>query len=137
LPLIDLALGPAPVLVATNFRPSQEIAAEFDEWYRKEHIPLLRRIPGYRRTRRYKVLYATKLNEFNRAIVQPPTYLAIQEFELGEGDSFEGGLLMKHMREADDTEWARKISSNLSEIDSGFWKLKRAYGEWAVQDAKL
>lgn len=70
-------------------------------------------------------------------ITQAPTYLAVHEFEAGEGEGYEDGLPMKQLYEADQTEWSKRILSNAEEVDSGFWKLKRLYGEWLTQDAKL
>jgi len=45
------AAGPAPVVVAVALSGD---ADALDEWYRAEHAPLLLRVPGWRRIRRYR-----------------------------------------------------------------------------------
>lgn len=47
--------GPgAPVVVSVALSTDDEPG--LDAWYRDEHIPLLHRLPGWRRTRRYRLL---------------------------------------------------------------------------------
>jgi len=43
-----------PVVVSVGLTTKDE--AGLDAWYRTEHIPLLHRIPGWHRTRRYRLL---------------------------------------------------------------------------------
>jgi len=42
-------------LLAIAFAVPDEDVAEFDGWYEEEHIPLLMRVPGWLRVRRYRV----------------------------------------------------------------------------------
>ncbi|KAJ9654157.1 hypothetical protein H2198_006776 [Neophaeococcomyces mojaviensis] len=44
---------PSPYILTVEMHPQD--ASDFDEWYRKEHLDLLSKIPGYRRCLRYKL----------------------------------------------------------------------------------
>jgi hypothetical protein len=46
--------GPAPMVVSVGVGSSEP--AELDEWYRREHVPLLLAVPGWHRTRRYRLV---------------------------------------------------------------------------------
>ncbi|QRP48529.1 hypothetical protein [Amycolatopsis sp. FDAARGOS 1241] len=43
--------GPAPVIVSVALTGDEPA---LDEWYREEHVPLLLRVPGWHRIRRYR-----------------------------------------------------------------------------------
>lgn len=46
---------PAGLLYVVAFAVPDEAAAEFDGWYEEEHVPLLMRVDGWLRVRRYRV----------------------------------------------------------------------------------
>lgn len=48
----------APCIVCTSVTPAEGNKAAFDEWYEKEHAPLLAQVQGWRRTRRYELVDA-------------------------------------------------------------------------------
>ncbi|KAH8675716.1 hypothetical protein BX600DRAFT_507931 [Xylariales sp. PMI_506] len=68
---------------------------DFDKWYREEHLGLLSKAAGYLRTTRYKLSYA-RTNAQSRVLKglateseagpEPPTWLAIHEFEVEDVD---------------------------------------------------
>lgn len=45
--------GNVMVVVALNIQPGADKKAELERWYREEHIDLLSKVPGWRRTRRF------------------------------------------------------------------------------------
>ena len=47
---------PGPVTVAVSLDLPDAAVAEYDAWYTEEHEPLLHRIDGWHRTRRYRLL---------------------------------------------------------------------------------
>lgn len=63
------------VLVAVGMKLTSEENAEeeFDRWYETEHIPLLMKIPGWLRTRRYKTSHI--------APEDPIQFVALHEYE--------------------------------------------------------
>lgn len=48
----------APVLVATSVTPAKGNEEAYDEWYDQEHTPMLTKVPGWRRTRRFELVDA-------------------------------------------------------------------------------
>jgi hypothetical protein len=60
--------GPPPVVVCTSMSVPADREAALHSWYLDEHIPLLHAIPGWLRTRRYRLLDGNA-----------PTHLAFHE----------------------------------------------------------
>jgi hypothetical protein len=123
------------VITATLTSKDAATFAEMDKFYREEHVPLISKCPGYVRTRRYKYVDTTVLNEFERADadpVGPLSWLALHEFE---GPYFD----MEEIVKVDDTDWTRKMLANLAEggMEAGFFRLKRVYGEFLDGKTKL
>jgi hypothetical protein len=48
----------APFLVATSVTPAEGNKEAFDEWFAKEHVGMLAKVPGWKRTRRYELIDA-------------------------------------------------------------------------------
>lgn len=68
-------------MISAALEPPPSAIADFDQWYRREHLSVLAQAPGYIRTRRYELVNGTTLNEFERLHPDPPGYLALHEFE--------------------------------------------------------
>jgi hypothetical protein len=121
-------LGPASLLISAALTPAAGKEADFDAWYRQEHLPLIGECAGYRRSRRFKLVNATALDEFKRIEPQVPSYLAIHEFDGEE-------LPMSELAKVDETEWSKKVVAGLESMEAGFYKLKRKYE--TVEKARL
>jgi len=63
-----------PFLCTVEMDPVDE--TDFDKWYREEHLDMLGRLPGYRRSLRYVIGPPTPLT-----LGEPPKYLAIHEVD--------------------------------------------------------
>lgn len=48
----------APFVVATSVTPAEGNKDAYDEWYAKEHVGMLAKVPGWKRTRRYELVDA-------------------------------------------------------------------------------
>lgn len=48
----------AKYVVATSVTPAEGNKAAYDEWYVKEHVPMLKKVPGWKRTRRFELVDA-------------------------------------------------------------------------------
>ena len=61
-----------PVLMAVSMSvpPSESAVADMEAWYVEEHIPMLLAVPGWRRSRRYRL-----------AAGDGPTYLSLHEID--------------------------------------------------------
>jgi len=106
--------------VSVALQPALNADADFDAWYRKEHLRLLSQCPGYRRSRRFKVVNATVLDGFVRKEPEVPQYLALHEFD-GEDFPF------TELGPTADTEWAKRIMGNTRAAEVGWYRLKRVY----------
>ncbi|CAO2652045.1 Nn.00g003280.m01.CDS01 [Neocucurbitaria sp. VM-36] len=116
--------GPATFLISAALEPpaSNEADADFDAWYRNEHLDVLARAPGYVRTRRYKLVNGTTLDRFVRVELDVPKYLALHEFQSDV-------LPWKELGESARTEWARRVMGGLVKEEVGWYVLKRKYAE--------
>lgn len=48
----------APFVVATSVTPAEGNKEAYDEWYAREHVGMLKKVPGWKRTRRYELIDA-------------------------------------------------------------------------------
>lgn len=114
------AKGPGSLIVSAAITLAEGMDVNLDDWYREEHLPLIGKCPGYRRTRRFKVVNATVLDEFKRLEPQVPTWLVLYEFDGKE-------LPTADLKKANETEWSKKILAGLQMAEPGFYRLKRMY----------
>ncbi|KAH8923826.1 hypothetical protein BT69DRAFT_1241783 [Atractiella rhizophila] len=117
--------GPAPFLVIAALTPAQGTDADFEKWYKEEHIGMMAKIPGWRRTFRYKITDSLlsqtgKEDESGKA----PQYVAIYEFEHLDPETFPKD---EAFQQAISTDWAKKTMGSLQAREMGFWKL---YKDW-------
>jgi hypothetical protein len=108
------------LLCSVALQPAQGQDEDFDKWYREEHLHLLRECPGFRRSRRFKVVNATVLDKFERSEPEVPQYLALHEFD---GEQFS----MQELGSTAETEWAKRVMGNLKAGEVGWYRLKRTY----------
>lgn len=92
---------PPPQIVMVYMTPPPPSTSDFETWYRTEHLALLSKVPGYRRSLRYKLGPPTPLT---RDDPRPPTYLAVHEVE----DVVEA-FGSEEARAANETQWTRRV----------------------------
>ncbi|KAH9848163.1 hypothetical protein C2E23DRAFT_889400 [Lenzites betulinus] len=93
--------GPYASVVEVDVKPEGE--AEFNRWYEEEHIPLLAKVPGWVRSRRFELESAGATGSEAKPGDAPPKYLAIHEWE--NPTAFETA----EFKAAVSTEWMTKI----------------------------
>jgi hypothetical protein len=59
-------------LVLNGMTPNRIAEQSFNDWYTEEHVAMLSVVPGWRSSRRFRLLSASK---------HPPRYLALHEWE--------------------------------------------------------
>ena len=116
----DLILGPAPLLLCAAISHSSD--TDLDEWYRREHVDLISKCPGHRRTTRYKLATSSTLSAFKRSFPGAPTWLALHEFDGPE-------MPWKELAATDETTWAKKVIPGILEVDFGCFRLKKDFGK--------
>lgn len=67
----------AGIVVYNSFTPAEGTEQAFHDWYENEHVPALKQIPGFHRTRRYK-LEELVVTGLKKAEIKPaPKYLEV------------------------------------------------------------
>lgn len=107
----------SPFILTVEMDPSN--VDDFHKWYHEEHLDLLAKIPGYRKSSRYVLGQATPLT-----MGEPGKYFAIHEFEALEGL---GGPEAKACNE---TEWTVRMLKESSVFIARSWKLIYKQGDW-------
>lgn len=92
---------------------------DFDKWYREEHLDLFSKLPGYRRSLRYRIGPKTPLTKDD----DPPSYLAIHEV-----DNLETALTSKEAAASFSTPWTQKQLTGSKVFVSRGWKLVHSEG---------
>lgn len=92
--------GPYASIVEIEVKPDAE--DEFNKWYEEEHIPMLAKVPGWVRSRRFVLEFAGATGSEAKE-GQPPKYMAIHEWEVPA--AFE----TTEFKEATSTPWMEKI----------------------------
>lgn len=90
--------------------------ADYDAWYRDEHLGMLAKVPGYRRSQRYRLL------PLSMTPADTPRFLAVHEF-----DSL-AALDGDELREADASVNTKRILREASVTDIRGFRLVEGFG---------
>ncbi len=91
--------------------------ADLDKWYRREHLDMLHKLPGYRRSLRYIIGPKAPLTEG-----EPPKYLAVHELDTL------AGLDSQEAKAANSTPWTVKSIKESKVFIPRRWKLVYSQG---------
>ncbi|KZT02476.1 uncharacterized protein LAESUDRAFT_738757 [Laetiporus sulphureus 93-53] len=99
---------PAPYVVFVSLEMKPEYEDEFSRWYEEEHIPLLAKVPGWIRSRRFVLKDWGQMGvEGQIEQKQPPKYLATHEWESLDGFQSE------EYKTAMGTSWRKNVLEGL------------------------
>ncbi|TRM55482.1 hypothetical protein BD626DRAFT_417145 [Schizophyllum amplum] len=96
---------PGKYALLAFWEPAPEDEVEFNKWYDEEHFPLLAKVPGYLRARRFKL---NAVNDVAPSATTPtdlPAYMAYYEWD---NPNYVG---TDEMKAANSTDWATKITA--------------------------
>ena len=96
--------GPYASIVEVDVKPEGE--EEFNRWYDEEHIPMVTKVPGWLRSRRFVLLQSGAIGA-EATDAKPLKYLAIHEWEIPP--QYESA----EMKAAMATEWSKKVMGNI------------------------
>lgn len=105
--------GQTLTCVAMEPAEGAEAEADFDAWYRKQHLDMLAMCEGYRRSTRYERVDGVK-----------PRFLALHEWACKPED-----LPDEMVEQVCETEWSRKILGEAKVFDRDIFELIEAQGE--------
>ncbi|KAJ9503579.1 hypothetical protein H2202_000718 [Exophiala xenobiotica] len=106
-----------PFLLTVEMEPTGQNEGDFEDWYRQEHLELLSKLPGYRRSLRYVIGPKTPLTQG-----EPPKYLAIHEVD--NPQAFDG----KEAEAANTTKWTVKHINEAKTFTPRMWQRVTAEG---------
>lgn len=109
---------PPPFVVTAEIHPQPENVEDLEKWYNEEHLSMLAKIPGYRRTLRYRLGPRTPLTKGDVV----PEYLALHECD--DVGAFGG----KEAEAANATPWTMKQMKESEVFTARGWKLMHAQG---------
>ena len=93
-------LDPAPCLIAVSIDPGEYGDERLDAWYREEHLALLRKVPGWRSSRRFRLVEGPGL-----------PHLALHDWESEEAFSTD------EFRAATSTPWRDEVFAGIAKHD--------------------
>jgi len=109
--------GRGQTIICVAMEPANGEDADFDEWYRKQHLDMLAMCRGYRRTTRYKRLDGTT-----------PRYLALHEYACAPSD-----VPGDQIKQVVSTEWSKRIIAEARAFDRDVFELIQAQGETSLK----
>ncbi|KAF2161836.1 hypothetical protein M409DRAFT_27892 [Zasmidium cellare ATCC 36951] len=101
-------------IICVGMEPGDE--ADFDEWYRKQHLDMLGMCRGYRRCTRYK-----NMDD------QQPRFLALHEYDCKAED-----VPSEQIKQVVATEWSKKIVGEAKIFDRNVFELIQAQGQTEI-----
>ncbi|KZV84024.1 hypothetical protein EXIGLDRAFT_300609 [Exidia glandulosa HHB12029] len=85
-----------------------------DKWYNEEHLALIRNVPGWVRTRRYKFVDGGLVGFMEGKVI--PTFTTVSEF------TSEDVLASEELKKAGSTEWRDKVMKDVTFIERRAFK---------------
>lgn len=107
---------PAPYILNVIMEPKDE--EDYNNFYQIEHLDMLHKVPGYRRTQRYKL---GKLDPNGGTPVEAPHYLAIHEWD--DLQALDG----PELRKANASPNTKRILKNNRNLDVRGFKLVKYF----------
>lgn len=110
-------------LIAVSVDVPPEHEAEFHRWYDEEHVPLLRKVPGWLRTRRFILTDSgvTGMLPGSSEYKQPLRFLALHDY------SSPDGLDGPEWKAATSTPWRDKIFANVKGLERLIFKVYKTF----------
>jgi len=107
---------PSPFILNVQCEPDDD--QDYETFYREEHLHMLSKVPGYRRSQRYRLVRAD-----NECPEKVPRFMAVHEFEhLNAQDGPE-------LREADASPNTRRVFGNAKMVNIRGFKLVDVFGD--------
>jgi uncharacterized protein (TIGR02118 family) len=104
------------MLLTAEMEPVDE--EDFEKWYRQEHLDMLSKLPGYRRSLRYTIGSKTPMTQG-----EPAKYLAIHEV-----DDLRTAFDSKEAEAANTTPWTAKHIGESKQFIARGWELIHSQG---------
>ncbi|KAI0634617.1 hypothetical protein C8Q77DRAFT_1055871 [Trametes polyzona] len=113
--------GPFACIVEIDVKPEAE---DFNRWYDEEHIPMMAKVPGWIRSRRFVLVDAGAIGS-DAGSAKPAKYCAIHDME------DPATLEREEFKAATETEWTKKSMGNATRFSARVFRLARS---WKSED---
>jgi hypothetical protein len=100
----------APYLLSVAMEPPPEMVEDYHAWYLEEHIPMLLKVKGWRRIRRYELVQGNATR-----------FMALHEL-----DSLAGFGGAEHTASIS-TPWRLRVAAYITKRERGLFKLRRGF----------
>ncbi|KIW77578.1 hypothetical protein Z517_10024 [Fonsecaea pedrosoi CBS 271.37] len=107
---------PAPYILNVQMEPADD--DDYNTFYRDEHLYMLSRVPGYRRSQRYQLVSSDDVN-----LSAVPRFMAVHEFE--SLDALDG----PELREADASPNTHRVIGNAKGVSVRGFKFVKGFGD--------
>lgn len=114
--LFAVIAAPAPFILNVQVEPADD--EDYNEFYREEHLHMLSKVPGYRRSQRYELVSSTNVHRS-----KIPRFMAVHEFE--HLNSLDG----PELREADASPNTHRVFGNAKMVNIRGFKLVQTFGD--------
>lgn len=93
------------VFVSVGMSPIEtpDLLADYHDWYKEEHMPILYEVPGWRTGSRYR-----RIGSFGDNVEVGSPYLAVHQYNQ------DNGLGKDQWRKSVESPWTKRVMSNLS-----------------------
>ncbi|THV03169.1 hypothetical protein K435DRAFT_297102 [Dendrothele bispora CBS 962.96] len=109
---------PGKFCLVVSMQTTPEGEDEFNRWYGEEHIPMLSKVPGWLRSRRYKLFSVKERGQLvNGEECKPLQYLAIHDF------SQDGYMETSEFKAATSTTWRAEIVKSIVDRELRLFEL--------------
>ncbi|KAH8119871.1 hypothetical protein DFH11DRAFT_13246 [Phellopilus nigrolimitatus] len=110
-------------LVAVSIDVAPENEADFHKWYDEEHIPLLSKVPGWLRSRRFILADSGASGALKETdgFKAPPKFLALHEYTSAEN------LASPEWKTATSTPWRNKVVDNALSVEKRILKIIKTF----------
>lgn len=112
----------APYTLLVGVSLPSEAVEELDKWYEEEHIPMLAKVKGWVRTRRFVLKDSAKIGSQATA-GEPPKFLAVHEWTT----SPEEREATEEYKAASNTEWRAKLAKQMTAFEKRQFKSLRRF----------
>jgi hypothetical protein len=133
-PIDHVSLGRTNLLVSEAIEPADSASDNFHEWYRKDYISEVAKLPGWQRTGLLKLVFKKEnKDEANTTKKITPTWLALHEFQQGSIPNHQS--LTRLLGQSTS---AKKMAEEAKKVDVAAFEMLRGFGtadqRWADVD---
>lgn len=112
---------PPTTLVSVSIDVPPEYEMEFNRWYDEEHVPMLSKVPGWLRSRRFVLADSSVMGTSIEGYKPPCKFLALHDYASPDG------LDGPEWKAATSTPWREKVFGKVERIERRVFKVYKTF----------